>query len=96
MSRAAWHAKKDSKGFYLTLYRKSVKFLLVSLGSNVALSYLAVHMFFIRPEPIYFSTNGATPPVQLTALDTANESSVALLPEDPDKSKPAAIKLIPD
>lgn len=96
MSRASWHETMRSKSFDIVYYRRLTRLVVVSFLLNAALCYLAVHLFLSRPEPIYYSTNGATPPVQLTPLDEPNDSSVALLPSDTASREKQQPKIAPE
>lgn len=96
MSRVAWNAIISSKQFYVLLYRKLGNILVISLVCNFLLGLLATHMYFNRGEPNYYSTNGATPPVGLSAMTTPNESSIPLLGSDPDKAQSTMLKTSPE
>lgn len=83
MSRENWNHIRQSKNFFVYLYRKTSRVLIFSLILNLLLSYLAVHLFLNRPQSTYFSTDGITPPVELTGMSTPNESSTPILGSEP-------------
>ena len=80
MSRNAWNLIKASKRFNVSIYRSLGTLLVISMGLNVVLSFWISHLFFNRPDYMYYSTNGVTPPETLTALDARNMSQNPLLP----------------
>lgn len=82
MSRNAWNLIKSSKGFNVSIYRTICTALVISMGLNVIGCFWISHIFFERPAHAYYSTNGATPPALLTALEKPNDSDVPLLPSN--------------
>ncbi|MCW8451275.1 type IVB secretion system protein IcmM/DotJ [Legionella quinlivanii] len=91
MSRVAWNLIKESKSFYVTTYRRIGTWILIMLGINVLLFIAIAYSRFHQPQPDFYATNGITPPVVLTPMDTPNYSNEALLPPDPvndDNEKP--------
>lgn len=46
---------------------------------NVVLGIWISHVYFQRPEHVYYATNGIVPPEMLNPLDRPNESSTPLL-----------------
>lgn len=85
--RATWDNIKRSKNFYVNSYRGIGSALLVSVILNFCLGIGIFYSYFNKPERDFYATNGETPPVQLTPLDSPNESSTPLLPDDPDRSE---------
>ncbi|KTC66537.1 Dot/Icm secretion system protein ImcM [Legionella adelaidensis] len=82
MSRGAWNLTKQSKRFYVQTYRRAGTSLVVSLLINLLLGLGIYYTYFHLPEPDFYSTDGITPPVQLTPMDEPNRSSVPLLASD--------------
>lgn len=93
MSRETWSLIKQSKRFYVNTYRRAGSALFVSVAINLFLGFAVYYIYFNRPEPDFYATSGITPPIMLTAMDAANETSVALLAPDPDDE--SDIKVIP-
>lgn len=84
----AWNKIKQSKGFYVTSYRRIMKLMVLSLGLNGLLIAGVVLSFLNIPKRHYYATNGAIAlmaikPVELLPMDKPNYSSQALLPPDP-------------
>jgi hypothetical protein len=96
MGRVTWRATIASKRFYVLLYRKLGTILVASLIFNFVLSFVATRLYFDRPDPRYYSTNGATPPVGLSVMTAPNESSVPLLASDPEKAEGDVEKVVPE
>lgn len=82
MSRGAWRIIRDSKFFYVNTYRRVTITLVISTGINLFLGMAVYYLYFGQPEPEYYATSGVTPPILLTAMDSANYTTVPLLPED--------------
>ena len=61
--------------------------LAVSLILNGVLLFGIYSKLISLPATIFYSTNGVTPPVKLTALSEPNYSSTALLPSLPTAEK---------
>lgn len=95
MSGVVWGEIKASKRFYVYLYRRSLNTLLISLLLNLIFGSVAIHLFLKRPGRIAYSSDGASPPVELSAMTAPNESSVPLLASDP-KSSQEEIKVVPE
>ena len=68
--------------------------IIVSLLINLLLLVLILYWYLQRPEPIFYATNGITPPILLQPLNGANELANPLLPPDP--VIPAQVKTIPE
>jgi hypothetical protein len=85
MSKEDWLLVRSSKQFSVSLYRRIGTAIVVSLALNIALCVWALHQFFTRPAPAFYSTNGASPPMMLDALNAPNETSVPLLKSVSDK-----------
>lgn len=83
MGRVNWNTIKQSKMFYVVIYRRSLSALMISLVLNCIFSLLIYYVYLSRPEPDYYATSGIAPPIQLTVMAEPNKSSVALLPPDP-------------
>ena len=83
MSRDAWETIKSAKSFYVTTFRRASKFLVLSMFLNILLGLGIAYFYLHQPKRQYFATNGITLPVELTALNSRNYSSEALLPPDP-------------
>lgn len=82
MSRETWLLIKQSKGFYVRSYRAVSSTLFLSLAINVALIAGIGYVYFTESDPDYYATNGVTPPVMLTAMGAANDTSVPMLPSE--------------
>lgn len=83
-----WNKIKQSKGFYVATYRRSLNFLMVSLMVNALLIAGIILAYLAIPKRHYYATNGAIAlmaitPVELEPMDSPNNSSQALLPPDP-------------
>ena len=83
MSRDTWYLKRTSRRFNVSIYRWVGTAILFSLALNVILSLVVSHIYFNRPDYVYYSTNGVTKPMPLHALMAPNQSSVPLLASDP-------------
>lgn len=83
MSRQAWNLIKHSKNFYVRTYRKAGNYLIISVILNLLLILTAYYLHVSRPEYDFYATSGITPPVQLSPLNTPNNSDKALLEPDP-------------
>lgn len=83
MSRRTWSLIKQSKRFYVRLYRRTINLLLVSVTLNVLLGLGIWQWHPDRPDSDFYATFGETPPVLLKAMETPNYQSVPLLPNDP-------------
>lgn len=79
MSRLTWDLIKNAKGFYVRTYRAAGTALIISAALNVLLGAGIYYVYFNQTERDYYATSGITPPVELTALDSANNSSTPLL-----------------
>lgn len=84
MRRELWRSMISSKHFYVRSFRFAGKALFFSLILNICLGAAIYKVYFHTPKRHYYVTNGVTPPMELTALDSANESSEPLLGNDPD------------
>lgn len=83
MSRETWSLIKQSKQFYVNTYRKVGTALLASMIINLSLGFAIYYTYFNRPEHAFYATSGVTAPIMLTAMDSPNYTSVALLGADP-------------
>ena len=93
MSRRVWEAVMRSNFFYVRIYRRSTAVLFFSSLLNLALIIVIWMIHQHQARPNFYATNGATPPIPLTALLQPNESSTPLLSSDPIGEK--QVKLIP-
>ena len=84
MSSETWRLMTQSKRFYVYTYRRALNALLISIITNIVLGFAIHFVYFSEPSPDYYATNGVTPPVLLTSMDVPNNTSVALLANDPD------------
>jgi intracellular multiplication protein IcmM len=84
MSRETWRLIKQSKRFYVNTFRMSGNALFFSMIINLILGLAIYYLYFNQPEHDFYSTNGVTAPIMLTPLDAPNDTSVALLPDDPE------------
>jgi len=94
MSRQTWDLIKNGKGFYIATYRKLASVLVWSMFFNIVLSLSVYYVYFQEPEPDYYSTNGITPPLELTPMSEPNETSRPLLATDVEANE--GRKLIPN
>lgn len=83
MGRNAWNLIKDDKNFNVRIYRRGLTVLILSLVLSVIFGAFITKTYLQRPERDYYSTDGITPPVQLTPMLTPNKSSKPLLDSDP-------------
>lgn len=83
MSRNAWALTKQNKNFNVVIFRRGLTALILSLLVSVITVVVMFYIYIHRPEPDFYATNGATPPIMLEALSAPNQSSTALLPPDP-------------
>ncbi|TAL63500.1 MAG: phosphoesterase [Legionella sp.] len=93
MSRNSWAQIKENKNFNVLIYRRGLMALVFSLGLSCLLVLLIFNRYLARPNPDYYATNGALPPIMLTALPAPNMSSTSLLPPDPPNDE--RVKVIP-
>ena len=83
MSREEWTLTKQHKNFNVQIYRRGIKYLLLSVILSTGFVALIYYLYLHIPERDYYATNGVTPPVKLSALMTPNMSPNALLDPDP-------------
>ncbi len=83
MSKDDWEIIKQNKDFYVLIYRRGLSALICFLILSCVIVLLIFFKYLSLPEPDYYATNGATPPIMLKALLEPNMSSTALLPPDP-------------
>lgn len=83
MSRGTWALTKQNKNFNVLIFRRGLTALILSLIVSIITVVVIFYIYIHRPEPDYYATNGATPPIMLKGLLAPNESSTALLPPDP-------------
>jgi intracellular multiplication protein IcmM len=88
-----WEIIKNNKSFDVTIYRRGLVVLIISLLLNCIFGLLLFYSYLAQPERAYYATNGETPPVKLTAIFAPNLSSKALL--DPDPPTDEAVRVIP-
>jgi|LauGreDrversion4_2_1035121.scaffolds.fasta_scaffold123966_3 intracellular multiplication protein IcmM len=89
MSSLKYQRYRSQRYFYVSAYRKIIKLMFYSVSFNVFLFTLGSYIFFNEQAPEYFGTNGATNPVELSAINAPNYSSSPLLPDDiPGDDKP--------
>ncbi len=93
MSRETWNTIKQSKFFYVQIYRKALRLLIGSLAVNLLLFFAIYFVYLQEPENDYYATSGITAPVKLTLLLAPNYSDTALLPEE--TSEGESPKVIP-
>ena len=94
MSRGTWRLIEQSKRFHVRTYRKAGSALIVSVFINLMLGLGIYYLYFNQPEHDFYATNGVTSPEMLTPMDTRNDTSVPLLPNDPDIDN--EIKVMPE
>lgn len=94
MSRGNWNRIKQSKFFYVQIYRKVITAITASQVINVILCLGVIYVYFNQPARTFYATSGITPPIELTPMDTPNYSAEALLPPDPVNEE--GNKVIPD
>lgn len=82
MSKLTLQKIKASKRFYVRTYRKLGSVLMLSVFLNIAIAAAIIYVYLNLPERDYYATYGEIPPIKLTALDTPNYSSKALLSDD--------------
>ena len=82
MSRSAWKIIKQTKQFYVSAYRRSGSIIIVLVIINTLLSFGVGYTYFNKPERAYYATYGETPPVELTGMGSANDTSVPLLADE--------------
>ena len=83
MSRTDWELKKKSKNFYVNTYRKASFALAVSSILNIIFGLGIYYAYFNQPEPDFYATSGIIAPVQLTYMNSPNQTSKPLLEPDP-------------
>lgn len=83
MSRGNWNRIKQSKFFYVRVYRKLLTVIIASTAFNVILCAALIYSFLHIPLRDFYATSGVVPPIQLTPLDAPNNTSESLLPPDP-------------
>ena len=83
MSREAWRVIRQSKRFYVRTYRLMSSMLLFSSILNVVLGGCIYVIYFNQPPRKHYATNGATHPIELTAMSKRNNSPDPLLANDP-------------
>ena len=93
MSRETWTLIKNSKRFYVSTFRRAGSALFVSVVINFTLGLAIYYTYITQPGHDFYATSGITPPVELTSMDTPNNTSVALLADDDESVND--IKVIP-
>jgi intracellular multiplication protein IcmM len=83
MSQNEWVRIKQSKSFYVMVYRRLLTSIIIFQSINVLLFLGIIYLYVRMPEPNYYATSGITLPIQLTAMNTPNYSAEPLLPPDP-------------
>jgi len=84
MSKNNWNLIKQSKGFYINTYRKTSHVLLFSVFLNLIFVFSIYYVYFNQSENDFYATSGITSPIKLTALESRNNTSTALLANDPE------------
>lgn len=84
MQRETWRLIINSKRFYVRTFRFAESALIVMIGFNILLGIGTFYVYTHIPDRQFYATNGEVPPVELTAMDTANATSVPLLAADRD------------
>ncbi len=79
MGQETWDLIKKTKGFYINTYHVGGSVLVVSVLFNLLLGLMLFYLYCHQPSRDFYATDGVTPPVALTPLDSANKSSVPLL-----------------
>lgn len=82
MTSAKYEQRKLGRYFYVLNDRKLGMLLMYSMLLNIILFFLISFVYFHEGRPNYYSTNGDSKPVQLTAINAPNFLSHALLPDD--------------
>ncbi len=84
MRRESLTEKKKAKGFYIKGFHYTVNVLIVSVLLSFVL-LATIHNKLLHPgRTTYYASNGFfSAPIELTALDAPNESSIPLLADDP-------------
>lgn len=93
MGRESWNSIKQSKSFYVNIYRRGIFVLIISLGINAALSLVIYYLYFHQPIRDFYATNGITAPEKLNPMNERNYSATALL--EPDSINNDVVKIIP-
>lgn len=83
MSRYTWTLIKNGKNFNVSIYRRGLVLLILSLLFSLLLSIFLFYFYLREPERDYYATSGVTPPIKLKSMMTPNMSSVPLLEPDP-------------
>ena len=82
MSRGTWADIRRSNNFYIDTYRRGIIVLLVSVVLNGLLGLAICNVYLGLPEPDFYATDGVTHPIRLTAMNTPNYTSNALLTDE--------------
>lgn len=94
MKSGSLQEKKNRKGFYSAGFRTAVNVLLVSVILNFMLVAATHNQIARRMDPPFYATDGIAAPILLTPLSGPNESSEALLPDDPPEEM--GVRELPD
>lgn len=73
---------KAQKFFYRDNFRRTVKFIIVSLFWNLLMIGLLYFVVVTRKQPDFYATNSESMIVKLTPLDHPNKSDTPLLKAD--------------
>jgi len=95
VSRGTWTQIRQSNRFYVDTYRRALIALVFSSALSVFLLIAIFHVYFGQPEHDFYATDGVTPPLQLTAMDIPNYSSVPLLANDQEPESNVNAKAVP-
>ncbi|HAF87635.1 MAG: phosphoesterase [Legionellaceae bacterium] len=94
MNREKWQNIKNTRYFYVVIYRKLLSIIAISVALNILLCFAIIFTYWHQPQGDFYATNGMTPPIQLKVLNQPNNTSQALLASDIKNDDNS--KIIPD
>jgi intracellular multiplication protein IcmM len=83
MNRENWDIIRESKDFNVSVYRRGLFILILSLFLSCIFVLYSFYIYLTEPERDFYATSGVAPPIKLQPLLAPNFSSNALLPPDP-------------
>lgn len=94
MNRERWDLIKSKTNFNVSVYRRGLVALILSLLLSTVLGILIFYAYLTEPERDFYATSGVAAPVKLNPLNAPNMSSQALL--EPDPPEEMGLRTIPD
>lgn len=88
MGRNVWNAIKQSKNFYVRIYRATIDLMALSFSINLLLSVGIIYTVLHKPPIDFYATNSERNPMPLQSMEHPNYSPQALLGEEVENDIP--------